>query len=802
VRIVEADELLSAPFLTLATATDGEKGLKAMAFDPDYASNGFVYVYYTDATTLKNKVSRFTRMTGDSDRADPATERVLIDGIDSGIFHSGGALEFGPDGRLYISTGDASYGPNAQALGNLNGKILRLNRDGSVPADNPFRGTSGARPEIWAYGLRNPFTFAFSDAGSLYINDVGQDTWEELNLGARGANYGWPTCEGACDDARFVDPIYAYSHSDGPGRSITGAVFYDGAMFPAAYAGDYFFGDYVGSYIKRYDVATGTVSGFATGAPYPVDLDVGPDGALYYLSVETKTIHRIAYGESASEPPAQAGDNLLRNGGFEATGTGWLAPWRLQVRDPAQATVTRDTSQRDAGDASARVSIGSASLDWHVQLLQPGVPISAGRAHTLTFSAKASTARTIRVALHRNSSPYPTYHERSFDLTGVWQRFSLNFTPGVDDAQALLALNLGVATGSIWLDAFSLTASSTVGRPPEPSIGTPADGTRFRAGDVISFSGSATDPEDGTLGAARLRWEVLFHHDTHTHPFIEPFSGKSSGSFTVPDTGETSANVWYRIHLTATDSDGNTATVIRDIRPRTATVTLATAPAGLRLALDGTAVDAPHVFTGVVGFKREISAPETQTAGGRTYRFKSWSDGGARTHTIATPSSAATITAIYEEVVANTLANGGFDASGSGWRDPWLFVLRSPASAAFVRDTTDRTTGPAALRVDVLRADRAKSVQVVQPDVRLVAGVRHTLSFDARAASARSIGVLFTKRLSPYAVFVRQSVSIGTGWRRYTVTFTPSKTRPQARLTFNLGKNKGAIWIDAVTLTR
>ena len=300
------------------------------------------YVYYTDSTTVLNKVSRYTVSQSDPDVADPNSEVVLVSGIATGVFHSAGALHFGSDGKLYVSTGDGSYGPNGQDLTNLNGKILRLNTDGSVPGDNPFVGQASVRPEIWAYGLRNPFTFAF-DPGSqrMMINDVGNSTWEEIDSGQSGANFGWPTCEGVCNDARFVDPVYAYNHAAGPGKSITGGVFYRGTMFPSAYRGDYFFGDYVGNYIKRFNPGTGAVTDFATNAMNPVDLDVGPDGALYYLSVEAKTVDRIAYGETQPPPPPPDPGNAHPEPGLRA---------EHRLRLPRSVALERDQpGQGDAG---------------------------------------------------------------------------------------------------------------------------------------------------------------------------------------------------------------------------------------------------------------------------------------------------------------------------------------------------------------------------------------------------------------------------------------------------------------------
>jgi hypothetical protein len=163
---------------------------------------------------------------------------------------------------------------------------------------------------------------------------------------------------------------------------------------------------------------------------------------------------------------------------------------------------------------------------------------------------------------------------------------------------------------------------------------------------VIAYAGSGADSEDGTLPAAAFTWRVDFHHDTHTHPFIAPTSGATSGSFTIPTTGETSANVWYRIYLTVRDSGGLTHTTERDIVPRTARLTLATNPAGLEVRLDGQPVATPYSFDSVVGVVRNIEAV-AQTANGTTYEFVSWSDGGAARHDVSTPAAAATYTATF-----------------------------------------------------------------------------------------------------------------------------------------------------------
>jgi glucose/arabinose dehydrogenase len=246
--------LLLTPFLTLAQVdSSAEGGLLGLAFDPQFNTNGHFYVYYTKAgDPSTNQVSRFTVSTANPDIADPSSELVILEGIPSGRDHNGGQMQFGPDGKLYVAIGDADVeeeNPSiAQSLKTLTGKILRINADGSVPADNPFVGTPDARGEIWAYGLRNPFTGDIEPVtGRMYINDVGSNSWEEINLGVAGANYGWPECEGECENPDFEDPIHTYSQRTG--CAITGGAFYRGTQFPEEYQGNYFFADHCNQWI-------------------------------------------------------------------------------------------------------------------------------------------------------------------------------------------------------------------------------------------------------------------------------------------------------------------------------------------------------------------------------------------------------------------------------------------------------------------------------------------------------------------------------------------------------------------------
>ncbi|HWC59861.1 MAG TPA: PQQ-dependent sugar dehydrogenase, partial [Verrucomicrobiae bacterium] len=251
---------------------------------PGFATNHFVYAYYTTHSPyLHNRVSRFT---ADGDQAVPDSEYVVLDldPITNADNHNAGAIHFGPDGKLYVAVGDNHQGSNSQSQSNLLGKILRINPDGSIPSDNPFYATAtGANRAIWAMGLRNPFSFAFQPGnGRMLINDVGEDTWEEIDQGSAGANYGWPAAEGPTNNPAFQNPIFAYMHTNG--CAIVGSAFYNPLtpQFPNEYRSNYFFADYCGGWIHRLTPTNQAVD-FIGGINNPVALQVGPDGTLYCL---------------------------------------------------------------------------------------------------------------------------------------------------------------------------------------------------------------------------------------------------------------------------------------------------------------------------------------------------------------------------------------------------------------------------------------------------------------------------------------------------------------------------------------
>ncbi len=296
-RVIKNGVLLATPFVTLTVDNAGERGLLGVAFDPNFATNNFVYVYYTvPGSPSHNRLSRFTA-SGDVAAGGSEVAILNLDNLTTATNHNGGAIHFGSDGKLYIAVGENANPANSQTLTNLLGKILRINSDGTIPSDNPFFNTSGARKEIWALGLRNPFTFAFQPGTTrMFINDVGQNTWEEIDDGVAGSNYGWDICEGVCSppNANFRDPLFQYSHG-GIWCAIVGGAFYNPPVvqFPTSYVGKYFFADLCGGWIRVFDPAHNTAGDFASGISAPVDLKVAADGTLYYLSIGSGAVFRI-----------------------------------------------------------------------------------------------------------------------------------------------------------------------------------------------------------------------------------------------------------------------------------------------------------------------------------------------------------------------------------------------------------------------------------------------------------------------------------------------------------------------------
>ena len=320
-RVIKNGVLLATPFVTLSVDSLGERGLLGVAFDPNFTLNHYIYLYYTVlGTPSHNRVARFTA-NGDVVLTGSRVILLELDPLSTATNHNGGAIHFGADGKLYIAVGDNAKGSNSQNFGNLLGKMLRINSDGTIPTDNPFVQSTTARHEIWALGLRNPFTFAFRGATNfMYINDVGQSTWEEIDLGRAGANYGWPATEGPTTNSAYTSPVYYYGHDSG-NCAIIGAAFYSPSTvnFPSSYIGKYFFGDYCSGWIRALDTSTTQATVFATGISSLVDIQVGADGSLYYLARGTDSVRKIRYSSNLSPVITTQPQSQLISVGYPVT---------------------------------------------------------------------------------------------------------------------------------------------------------------------------------------------------------------------------------------------------------------------------------------------------------------------------------------------------------------------------------------------------------------------------------------------------------------------------------------------------
>lgn len=576
-RIVVANKLgavfvwdgTNAPQLVLQLAVDttSERGLLGLTLDPAFTTNGYIYVFYTTLQP-RNRVSRFTLVGGS---VAPASEFVVWQTPDAPTTqHSAGALDFGPDGKLYISTGDQYTSANSQDLTNPHGKVLRLNSDGSVPSDNPFVAQPNARPEIWAYGLRNPFRMrADVPGGRIWVADVGGNgpqAYEEICLLERGANYGWPLAEGpVChlsDCSALRTSRFHYRHDSvqftggyPQAALITGPV-YRGSAFPSKYFGNLFACDIINGWLWRIEFdAAGNVAAehpFVLGPDLhgTVDLTVGADGALYIVTLEPSEFWRIRWAGLANVPPVPE---------IRALPVGGPAPLAVQFT-------------------------GSLSID----------PDQGPSAMTYAWDFGDGTTSTLADPQH------------TFTTRGI-RAVTLRVSDGTDSALS---------------DVFEIA----VGAPPVITSSSPSDGQLYQAGETINFSAIANDLEDGALPASAYEWTVVLVHENHTHPFFGPFLG-AAGSFTVPASGHGPEHTSYEIRLAVRDSDTLVTRRTIHLAPRTTTIQLESVPAGVTLSLDGEPFVTPRDYQTVEGFTHLAVAPATIVFGGQPYLFDHWSNG-------------------------------------------------------------------------------------------------------------------------------------------------------------------------------
>jgi glucose/arabinose dehydrogenase len=704
-----------------------DRGLLGLAVDPDYPTRPYIYALFSyDALiggtapkwgTLTNNGNdvcygspngpgattdgcvtsgRLVRLTVGANGIATAQKVLVEDWCGQWSSHSIGTVAFGPDGYLYAGGGDAAsfaiinldYGQLGGTVNNpntgqpytprnpcgdppggvggamtvptaeggslrsqdkrtnsdptgLDGTIIRVDPDtGAAAPTNPS--FAGGRDEndqrIIAYGLRNPYRFTFRPGtDELWIGDVGASVWDEIDRVVNATNpirnFGWPCYEGAnrnsgwdnlniniCENlygagaSAVQAPYFAYRHEQAVfagdpcptgGGVISGIAFYGGGDYPARLDNALFFTDYARRCIWAARAGTNglpdptRIEVIEQEAAGPVDLQVGPDGDVFYVDHNGGSIHRLRY-VGANVPPTVVATATPTNG-------------------PAPLNVSFDAS-------------GSSDLD--------GDPI------TFAWDLDGDTA---------------------YDDSNI-AKPSRNYAAGVWHPAVRVSDDHGNST----IKSFTIQSGNSA---PLPVIDTPSAGTLWNAGQQVSFSGHATDPDQGTLGAARLSWRVILHHcsagspsDCHEHN-VQDFIGTASGTFQALDHD---LPAHLELRLTATDSGGLSTTVSRTLNPRTVNLTFATSPSGLTVTGGGTTAPSPFTRTFIVNSAIALNAPTPQTKNGISYAFSSWSNGGTRSQTVHGPVSAKTYTASYTAGavppdVPNTCAGATTTSAQGGW---------------------------------------------------------------------------------------------------------------------------------------
>ncbi len=589
----------SSAYLTLTDIdTVGERGLLDIVVDPNFATNSFIYVVYHRSSDTKLHISRFSH-DGVTNTAGNEFEVWSDPNVFHHEFHHGGGLSFGPDGNLYLTTGEQFNGPDAQDLTKAAGKIIRVAPDGSIPAGN-YCGvntcTSGELPEIWAYGLRNPFRsrwdIPLSGTPRLFIGEVGGNDItanEDVHLGGAGVNYGWPFCSGAeCvpPNSSYDVPWFTHEHNEypgpNPGTAIVGGIVYRGGQFPAAYQGAYFYGDYAQRYIRYITIDTNgaplvdnVFEPNETDAGLVVDLKEGPDGALYFIQIASNF-------------------NFTANSG---------ALKRIRYNDGNQPPqITSATADVTSGAAPLAVQFVGAATD----------PENDPLLYTWVFGDG------------QQASGASVTHD--YTQNGTYQAILQ-----VSDNDKTTTLNPPITIN--------------VGSAPVVTINKPSNGTAFRAGETINFSATASD--NGPLTEASYKWTALFTHNEHTHPQLGPVAG-SAGTLHTPNSGHSfNTDTGFQLSVEVTDVDGLSTTKTVNIVPEKVDITLNSVPNGISLLIDGTISIMPLVYDTAIDFKHILTTPQTACINNIHYSFDSWSNGEAGSFAYTVPDQNQTLTATY-----------------------------------------------------------------------------------------------------------------------------------------------------------
>lgn len=634
-RVVGADGRLSpTPVLDFRAGVNSfaDRGFLGLAADSNFAANGFLYLLYTVELDPSHPdgsapmVSRLIRITIDASNRIIGPEKVLLGKYVAGPCppasntldclpsdsntHSIGTIRVAPNGTLWVGSGDGASAAvvdddafRAYDEQSLAGKILHIDRSGRGLPKHAFcpsdANLTHVCTKLYARGFRNPFRFNIRPDTGPVVGDVGWNTREEVDLVAgAGLDFGWPCYEGLMhtpgysDDARCAAE---YAKEGTAGADVYPVYDYTHADAGggAAVIGGL---QYRGSTYPASYAGTVLFGDYVHGFVRRLTLDRSGD-----LAAVDDFMPRGWNGVDIEQGPD--GDVVWVDPGRFGNGQGAIREWAYAPPGSNEPPVAVATATPAAGPPPLAVQFtGDPSSD------PDGDPLS----YSWDFGDGS--------APHTSADPLHTYSSAG-------------------DYIAVLTVDDGFGHPST--DSVPIVATSNT--PPVPAIAAPLDNFRYRDGKVIRLKGSATDAEDGSLPSSAFSWHVLLHHGTHLHD-LGTFPG-SSTSFDARDDHD--ADSYYEITLTVTDSGGLTAAKTVTIRPKTIRLTIASSPPGAPVTYAGVAYTAPVTLTAAIGFVTSVSAGNSFSNGSGAHTFGSWSDGGARLHTITVPGANAVLTAGY-----------------------------------------------------------------------------------------------------------------------------------------------------------
>ncbi|KJZ19462.1 PKD domain-containing protein [Loktanella sp. S4079] len=653
VVIVEDPSVANSPkaiYMDLSAEIENsrESGLLNIEVDPNFDENGYIYLLYTDLAEQRTTVARFQHEEnsgGATSTADPADKTVLWREFDiySQKDHQGGgmAIAYEPIDasdpspyKMYITIGEEFEGDNAQDMTHDDGKVHRINlTDGSVPADNPYYDPAVAAtytphintqtaistsaenlaidPEgvittIYSYGLRNPFRAEYDqESQTLWIGEVGGNgryATEDIHIAAPGADHGWPNYEGYLPDPDDPgSPIYSYIHASAPGQdqlpsygdsgsSVSGGVVYRGDQFPTEYQGVYFYGDWVRNWIRylEIDYSSGepvlvSDNHFKNASGQVLTFAEAPDGTLYYITT------------------FQTGNIFNFEGAVN----------RLEY------------------------SIGNQAPGGTGIILDPGEDTSLTAPYTVTFETDAFDPDGDALTYLWSFGDGPDIDGDGIGdgATSTEQNPTYTYT---QEGQYTVEL---IVTDENGAQTVYNPATITIGNAPTVTIDTPVEGQTFRAGDIITFTGSATDLEDGALSGPDVFWSVNLAHNEHFHPEIAAVENVPGGfQFEIPYIGhDYFESVGYQISLTAIDSAGLTTTQTITIMPEESVTTydMPDVP-GYTFTIDSIAFTGDQTRDNLIGFNHIVSVQDSYVSDGFQWDFSHWEDDPLLTDTTRT----------------------------------------------------------------------------------------------------------------------------------------------------------------------